>query len=1733
MAHHPIRRKLTAALMGALVVPAMTVTPSALASQFTAQYPVSYEVPSEVHASAVDSPTDSTPSISQTIKSERLRRDRDVRGSGPPGDPAGSNDLMVDVVVLLKKQPATPDNATERANVSTQDSLLKDWAVKYGVKVDRQFGYLLNGFSAQMPASAMSALANEPQVASVRRERVYRPLEDTARNVHGAPTAYQHFDADGRGAVIAVIDSGIDPTHPDMRLDDGICAQSKITEISDKGNFTCKIPAGYNYADENYNVTDTTVFQHGMHVAGIAAANGSAGDVPEDVSVNGRIDGIAPNAQLLALKVFSNDGEAKAYDSDVILAIEDAVKLGADVINLSLGSVNGQNDPSAGAFRAIAKASEAGVLTVVAAGNSGLNFSENDDIGDIFGRYDDGTISSPATQGEAFAVASLDNVDGALGPVPDDALHPSDFTSWGPTPGLDFAPQIAGIGGDVYSTSGADGYQTHSGTSMASPNVAGSSALVIAHLRSEYANMSATERMEAAQLALMNTAQVPAHTDGGQTVAYSPRQIGAGLARPDLALATSVFADVDGEGAIALKEISEPREVTVHLTNRGNEDRSFTIGEQQAIRETNGVGENTTTIPANDTVEASVSQVSVPAGASAQVTFTITPDTSREGFMGGWLHLSASDAGQPDLAIPYLGFVGDWNAENTITAPGEPWGPGNTHATRLTTKSYGTFSEDLAVADDEMGYMSPNGDDEWDVVIPAVILMRNAFEIRYDLLKADGTFLKTLGIEQDIPRTTTTDIQATSGGKIAYKPDTGAFDGRLYDPATGQFYQAPDGHYIYRVKTRAYPGAAWQDVDMPFGIDTAGPTVEIGDVVNEKLTITITDEGSFIPDDPEVWTKDDRYFDVTRIDDTHWEIEVPAAEPIDYLIVQVMDAAQNQTTKTKVFTADVMILPQLAAMNDPGVILFENSDPILDGSLFVEAYLSDAVARVEVAGADVEFSNNYFVTQVPLQVGPQSFDIVAYDDAGNELQRSTFNPNYDPVKPEITLSTPVLNADGEVEIPSSGQVTIEGTMSDNRADADLSLIIISGSVYESIPVNADGSFSYTYTPDDDANLFTLVAQDGHEWDANMALLDYYFAGRNSPFGDNWTGPDFNLECQNSGALCFIPASSTTPNADGTVTVTGKTYSKISSFTIQPTSVMGEDGEYIDFDPIVIEAADDGTFSVDLPMVTGVNDFREIVIDGDGKTRIDRSVKFYFDITAPTIDFTEPILIGGTLYTNKDEVTFAGTAEDDGWGYYLTLNDSTVLEIYYRWGLGPESNHRGFSQSVLVKDGDKIYVRFADIDGNALTAFIPVVVDKVAPEVTFDHVTDGEVVRDSRDITVSTTDKHLASLKVTLNGDVLSEQHTTLSSQGVEVEDVLVKPTPISGQPDHGNGHDTNALTSPSATSVATTADTATDSASDAQTAIQRRAQANSVAHGTQTGNAETMLKYAVATKDLPAGLYSLTAESADLAGNVTMETRTFMIDAPASIEGPDATEMTITRDQLSDQHQLKADLWANYGIKDDGVASADGTDPAGTESYDWAPGTIVAPGANEVELIYTDANGHAVKRTVAVTVFLKDVTLSDGDVTATGKLRADDHITAAVTDRADGSKSLKISHDEKFADNAVVIALPGKEGTRVYVRNADGTMEELSPEFADGKIIFAGSTTGSYVLVPPAVKEKPTADTPDKPGPGEPDDPGRSVSPGHGSLSNTGSNAKIMGIGAVVLLILGIGTVIFTRRKKE
>ncbi|WP_413252827.1 S8 family peptidase [Streptomyces brevispora] len=293
----------------------------------------------------------------------------------------------------------------------------------------------------------------------------------------GAPTAWK-AGYTGKGVRIAVLDTGADATHPDLK--------------------------GQILASKNFSGTPDLKdhFGHGTHVSSIAAGTGAKS--------GGRFKGVAPGAKLLEGKVLDDDGFGD--DSGILAGMEWAVAQGADVINLSLGGSDTPGiDPLEAAVNKLS--AESGVLFAIASGNEG-------DMA--------GTVGSPGSADAALTVGAVDGKNvlaefSSRGPrVGDKAIKP-DVTA----PGVDITA-AASPGSVIDREVGQNppGYLTISGTSMATPHVAGAAAL----LKQQHPQWKYTELKGA----------LTASTKPGK---YTPFEQGSGRIAVDRAITQSVVAD--------------------------------------------------------------------------------------------------------------------------------------------------------------------------------------------------------------------------------------------------------------------------------------------------------------------------------------------------------------------------------------------------------------------------------------------------------------------------------------------------------------------------------------------------------------------------------------------------------------------------------------------------------------------------------------------------------------------------------------------------------------------------------------------------------------------------------------------------------------------------------------------------------------------------------------------------------------------------------------------------------------------------------------------------------------------------------------------------------------------------------------------------------------------------------------------------------------------------------------
>ncbi|MBY7142656.1 S8 family serine peptidase [Virgibacillus sp. NKC19-3] len=335
------------------------------------------------------------------------------------------------VVEMAEESPiekATEKGVTFNSLQETQKRQLeneakaKQQSVKQQISTDQveatylqEFTAVINGFSAEVKQGDLERIKEIPDVKTVHIVNEYekpevQPEMKYSKELVEAQEMWRDYGYKGEGMTVGVIDTGIDPDHRDMVLSDNpdpehteSSIEATIDEHDLPGDFyTDKVPYGYNYMDENDEIRDIAngASMHGMHVAGTVGANGD--------EENGGIMGIAPEAQLFALKVFGNDPEMQSTYGDIyIKAIDDAIKLGVDALNMSLGSPAGFVDETSPEQQAVSRAVDNGVLMSISGGNSAL-FADGFYY-PLASNPDYGLSGSPGVAHDSMQVASFEN----------------------------------------------------------------------------------------------------------------------------------------------------------------------------------------------------------------------------------------------------------------------------------------------------------------------------------------------------------------------------------------------------------------------------------------------------------------------------------------------------------------------------------------------------------------------------------------------------------------------------------------------------------------------------------------------------------------------------------------------------------------------------------------------------------------------------------------------------------------------------------------------------------------------------------------------------------------------------------------------------------------------------------------------------------------------------------------------------------------------------------------------------------------------------------------------------------------------------------------------------------------------------------------------------------------------------------------------------------------------------
>jgi minor extracellular serine protease Vpr len=252
-----------------------------------------------------------------------------------PGQPLGP--------LLGDSHLALDDPKAERwSKALVDDALIRLAALRrlgIPLRVVEVLTHVVYGAIVEVPRGAVGALEDSPLVEAVYRDHVLTPQLARSVRLIGAPRAWSlhgpaGFNLTGVNITVAIIDTGVDYTHPDLG-----------------GGFGpgYKVVGGYDFADTDTDPRDED--GHGTHVAGIVGAKGG-------------LTGVAPDVRILAYRV---GGTSTLLSLDVVRALDRAVREGADVVNLSLGAEMGERAVRLAARGVV----ESGVVLVAAAGNFG------------------------------------------------------------------------------------------------------------------------------------------------------------------------------------------------------------------------------------------------------------------------------------------------------------------------------------------------------------------------------------------------------------------------------------------------------------------------------------------------------------------------------------------------------------------------------------------------------------------------------------------------------------------------------------------------------------------------------------------------------------------------------------------------------------------------------------------------------------------------------------------------------------------------------------------------------------------------------------------------------------------------------------------------------------------------------------------------------------------------------------------------------------------------------------------------------------------------------------------------------------------------------------------------------------------------------------------------------------------------------------------------------------------
>lgn len=687
-------------------------------------------------------------------------------------------------------------------------------------------------------------------------------------------------------------------------------------------------------------------------------------------------------------------------------------------------------------------------------------YDDRDELLTSFAIDSDDTTAIMITKaaGEKLLAATdkrITKVDG-LTTAPATAYQMSDFSSWGPTTDLSIKPEVTAPGGNIYSTVTNNDYGYKSGTSMATPQVAGISAQVRQYIASDkkFASFDASTYSALVSQLLMSTASpvVDPMVDDGPATYYSPRFQGAGLVNAKAAINTPAY--LTNEEAAQQRPKGEMGEsadgtwsFTLKLMNVGSTAQTYALdatamSEQIAEglfagSDYNWTGRGIdvtfdgdakdgkiTVQPYNGNDNDGSATLVVNVRATDAFKQFVAENAANGAYVEGFVKLSAESEGGVDLSAPFLGFYGDWDAQSAIDPVA---GSGNEHIVgsaimnQNTSKtlgknpldSYGDADPAKAVVSSSAATDAPTR------LVPFTIMQRNARSLGYDYLNADGKAVRSYSYDW-ISKTTYNDSVGTYLYVEDYYIDTA--NKPIFDGLDENGNQLPDGQYtLRRTATLATDGAAQQTLDQTFYYDTEKPQVSNVNLEGEgderTVTFDVTDGSWFAgvnfvgPDD-----------DPKKADGKYYQVKVPTSRWDDATVSDPVENADG----TRTWHVSIPVSKLDSAWNGwsgPGHNGLAFPNVVHMRAWDYGSNISDDIAVVvnPVPATGVTLSADT-LTLAPGQVGSLSATVSPADSTQTDLTWESSNP--DVVK---------VDADGKLEGVSEGTAEVTVAVADNPA----------------------------------------------------------------------------------------------------------------------------------------------------------------------------------------------------------------------------------------------------------------------------------------------------------------------------------------------------------------------------------------------------------------------------------------------------------------------------------------------------------------------------------------------------------------------------------------------------------------------------------------------------------------------------------------------------------------------------